>query len=150
MTDHADCDHSRAYSSLSAGDRVSSHVDDDRSMDCDRSLGGSTTCMACHPNTTLNRDGHCATHISARLARPPRQRRRRLVARRPCTGIPIKYWNFSEVEARSVLSRFVPPTLSRQDPPNTAEIFKLVQRSHGCSGREDHPRAGRVRALPLK
>ena len=36
-------------------------MDGDRSMDCDRSLGGSTTCMACHPNMTLKIDGHCAT-----------------------------------------------------------------------------------------
>ena len=75
-----DCDRSRGYSSLSARDRVTSHADGDRSMDCDRSRcmdrcrvdcdrsmdcdrarGGSTTCMACHPNMTLNIDRHCAT-----------------------------------------------------------------------------------------
>jgi len=33
--------------------------------------------MACHPNMTLNRDA-AATQIPARLARPPRERRRRL------------------------------------------------------------------------
>jgi len=37
-----------------ARNRVTSHVDGDLSMNCDRSLRGSTTCMACYPNMTLN------------------------------------------------------------------------------------------------
>ena len=63
---------------------------------------------------------------------------------------PLFPVNSRKVEARSVLSLFVPPTLSRRDLEGAAEIFKLVRRTCGSSGREDHPRAGRVRVMPFK
>jgi len=43
--------------------------------------------MACHPNMTLNRDVS-TTHIAARLAGPPRERRRRLPQARIFVGFP--------------------------------------------------------------
>jgi len=52
--------------------------------------------MACHPNMTLNRDVS-ATHIPARLARPPRERRR---------GLPqaLIFVGFSETQYKRRIS----------------------------------------------